>query len=296
MAHPMPPQDRPMDQPRYDRTAEDIGNIVGLGHVNTAIADQQLATLFYVSGLGLTRDPFMMTGIDNMWINVGRSQFHLPTGRSEVLRGITALVLPDTKALLERLARLRAPLAGTRFTFRERNDGVEVTSPWGNRMLCHAADPERFGPMALGMAYVQFDVRPATAAGIARFYRDVLGAAAELLGDGRRSRVTVGARQYFVFAETDAPEPHYDGHHVQIDIADFSGPYRKLKALGLISEESSQHQYRFRDIVNPQTRELLFTVEHEVRSLQHPMFARELVNRDPAQSAMNYRPGRDRLA
>jgi hypothetical protein len=285
-----------MDQPRYDRTAEDVGNIVGLGHVNTAIADQQLATLFYASGLGLTRDPFMMTGIDNMWINIGRSQFHLPTGRSEVLRGVTALVLPDIKALLDRLARLRAPLNGTRFTFRESNDGVEATSPWGNRMLCHAPDPGRFGPMTLGMPYVQFDVRPGTAAGIAHFYREVFGAAAELFSDGGHARITVGARQYFIFAETEAPEPPYDGHHVQIDIADFSGPYRRLKALGLISEESSQHQYRFRDIVDPQTRELLFTVEHEVRSLQHPMFARELVNRDPAQSAMNYRRGRDRLA
>jgi hypothetical protein len=285
-----------MDQPRYDRSAEDVGNIVGLGHVNTAIADQQLATLFYVSGLGLTRDPFMMTGIDNMWINVGKSQFHLPTGRSEVLRGTTALVLPGTRAVLDRLARLRGPLGGTRFTFRENNDGVEATSPWGNRILCHAPDPERFGPAALGMAYVQFEVRPGTAGGIARFYREVFGATADLLDAGKRARITVGARQYFIFAETDAPVPPYDGHHVQIDIADFSGPYRKLTALGLVSEESSQHQYRFRDIVDPQTRELLFTVEHEVRSLQHPMFGRELVNRDPAQSAMNYRPGRDRLA
>jgi hypothetical protein len=285
-----------MNEARYDRTAEDVGNIVGLGHVNTAVADQQLATLFYVSGLGLTRDPFMMTGLDNMWINVGKSQFHLPTGRIEVLRGITALVLPDGKALLDRLARVRGPLNGTRFTFRESNDGVEVTSPWGNRILCHAGDPERFGPAALGMAYVQFDVRPGAAAGIARFYREVFAAAAELFDDGKRARVTVGPRQYFFFAEIDAAQAPYDGHHVQIDIADFSGPYRKLKALGLVSEESSQHQYRFRDIVDPQTRELLFTVEHEVRSLQHPMYGRELVNRDPAQSAMNYRPGRDRLA
>lgn len=283
-----------MDEPRYDRSAEDVGNIVGLGHVNTSIADQQLAALFYVSGLGLTRDPFMMTGIDNMWINVGRSQFHLPTGRSEVLRGVTALVLPDTKALLDRLARLRAPLESTRYSFRESNDGIEATSPWGNRIRCHAPDPERFGPTALGMAYVQFDVRPGAAAGIAHFYREVFGAAADLEA-GKRARITVGARQYLIFADTDGPEVPYDGHHVQIDIADFSGPYRRLKALGLISEESSQHQYRFRDIVDPQTRDVLFTLEHEVRSLQHPMFGRELVNRNPAQSAMNYRPGRDRL-
>jgi hypothetical protein len=286
-----------MEQRQYDRASEDIGNIVGLGHVNTAIPKQRLSTLFYVTGLGLTRDPFINTSIDNMWINVGQSQFHLPTGRIEVLRGITGLVLPDRAALLERLARLRSHLAGTSFDFRESNDGVETVSPFGNRIHCHAPDSGRFGTVALGMAYVRFDVRPGTAAGIARFYREVLAAPADLLdeADGRRARVMVGARQYFVFRETDAPEQAYDGHHVQIDVADFSGPHERLQALGLVTEESSQHQYRFRDIVDPDTRSVLFTVEHEVRSMQHPMYARQLINRNPAQTGMSYRPGRDSL-
>ena len=50
---------------QYDRAAEDVGNIVALEHVNLGIADHGLATVFYMSGLGLTRDPYMMTGIDN---------------------------------------------------------------------------------------------------------------------------------------------------------------------------------------------------------------------------------------
>jgi hypothetical protein len=93
----------------------------------------------------------------------------------------------------------------------------------------------------------------------------------------------------------DGPLRPYDGHHVQIDIADFSGPYGRLTTLGLITEESSQHQYRFKDIVDPDTRETLFAVEHEVRSLQHPLYGRALVNRNPAQTNMHYRPGRDSL-
>jgi hypothetical protein len=292
----MGPEDT-MEQRRFDRSAEDIGNIVGLRHVNTAIPRQRLSTLFYVTGLGLTRDPFINTSTDNMWINVGQSQFHLPTGRIEVLRGITGLVLPDRAALLERLARVRKPLEGTSFDFRERNDCVETVSPWGNRIHCHAPDRDRFGPVALGMAYVQLDVRPGTAPGIARFYREVLGASADLIddGEGRRARVMVGARQYFVFRETEAAERPFDGHHVQIDVADFSGPHRRLQELGLVTEECSQHQYRFKDIVDLDTRAVLFTIEHEVRSMQHPMYARALVNRDPAQTAMNYRPGRDSL-
>jgi hypothetical protein len=288
-----------MQQSQYDRPAEDIGNIVGLGHVNTAIPDQRLATLFYVSGLGLTRDPFISTSTDNMWINVGQSQFHLPTGGPEILRGITGLVLPDRASLLDRLERIRGPLQGTRFAFRESNDGVETVSPFGNRVNCHAPDPHRFGQVALGMAYVLFDVRPGTATGIARFYREVLRApVTDLIEDerGRRIRVMVGARQYLVFRETEETERPFDGHHVQIDVADFSGPHRQLVELGLVTEESNAHQYRFKDIVDLDTRQVLFTIEHEVRSMQHPMYARPLVNRDPGQTAMNYRPGRDSLA
>ena len=45
---------------QFDRRAEDLGNIVGLEHVNLQIPDQGLATLFYVGGLGLTRDPYLM--------------------------------------------------------------------------------------------------------------------------------------------------------------------------------------------------------------------------------------------
>ncbi|TAJ27707.1 MAG: hypothetical protein EPO67_16935, partial [Reyranella sp.] len=85
-----------MQQKQYDRSAEDVGNIVALEHVNLRVEDQGLATLFYVSGLGLTRDPYMMTSIDNMWINVGKSQFHLPTGGpAQVLRGRVGLVVDD---------------------------------------------------------------------------------------------------------------------------------------------------------------------------------------------------------
>ena len=68
----------------YDRTTQDVGNIVALEHVNVKVPDQQIATLFYVVGLGLTRDPYLMTGLENMWINMGQQQFHLPTGDAQV--------------------------------------------------------------------------------------------------------------------------------------------------------------------------------------------------------------------
>ena len=81
-----------MDGRHYDRTQQDLGNIVELGHVNNRIPDQRLATLFYIAGLGLTRDPVLMTSTDNMWVNVGKSQFHLPRaiGKTSSIPRITS--------------------------------------------------------------------------------------------------------------------------------------------------------------------------------------------------------------
>ena len=59
------------------------------------------------------------------------------------------------------------------------------------------------------------------------------------------------------------------------------------------SEESDQHQYRFKDLADPETGATLFTIEHEVRSMRHPLFMRPLVNRNPSQNNMNYAPGYD---
>jgi len=83
-----------MAQPNFDRTQADLGNIVNLSHVNVNITDQRLSTHYYISGLGLTRDPFLNTGVRNMWVNVGMSQFHLPDGAPCCLRGVTGLVVP----------------------------------------------------------------------------------------------------------------------------------------------------------------------------------------------------------
>jgi catechol-2,3-dioxygenase len=282
----------------YDRAAQDTGNIVNIGHVNVCIADQHLATHYYVTGLGLTRDPFLNTGAGNMWINVGMSQFHLPMGTPDLLRGVVGLVVPDRAALLERLTRVRKALAGTKFEFRESNDCIETVCPWGNRIHMHAPDEARFGRIVLGMPYIRFDVRPGTAERIARFYREVMHAPSEVgkNGAGPEARVQVGEKQYFYFRETEAPEKPYDRHHVQIYIADFSGPHRRLKELGLLTAETSEHEYRFRDVIDLDTSEALFTVEHETRSRTNPMYGRPLVNRNPAATNRDYKPGHDSMS
>jgi catechol-2,3-dioxygenase len=279
----------------YDRTREDLGNSVGLEHLNLTIPDQQTATAFYIMGLGLTRDPYLVTGLQNMWINVGRSQFHLPMGKPQAVRGHTGLVLPDLKALTQRLESVKDRLAETKFSFAGNGDHVEVTCPWGNKLRCFEPDRERFGPTRLGMAYIAFDVQKGAAEGIARFYRQIIGAPAtvESGSSGAAARVTVGMEQHLLFREVDRALPPYDGHHLQLYLVNFSGPHRQLKERGLITEESNQHQYRFKQIVDPETRQPLHELEHEIRSITHPLYARPLVNRNPAQTNQNYAPGYD---
>lgn len=279
--------------PVYDRTVEDVGNIVEFGHVNVLVPDQSLATLFYVSGLGLTRDPYLMTSTDNMWINVGAAQFHLPSGPAQVVRGEVGLVVPSLDSLRARLTRVAPMLSGTAFGWQDSGDSVLAICPWGNRIRCHAP-ADRFGPVVLGMPYVRLDTPRGTAARIARFYQNVLGATARVAGDA--AVVPMGTLTQVIWQETDAPLPSYDGHHLQMSLADFSGPHRRLLSRGLITEESDQHQYRFCDLVDPETGDVLVSIEHEVRSMRHPLFARALVNRNAEQSNRMFAAGREELA
>jgi catechol 2,3-dioxygenase-like lactoylglutathione lyase family enzyme len=281
-----------MMQKKFDRSAEDIGNVIALEHVNVRVPDQRLATLFYVAGLGLTRDPYLMASVNNMWVNVGRSQFHMPTGEPQVLRGRTGLVLPDREALLQRLDRVREHLDGTQFSFEAHNDYVDTVSPWGNRVRCHTPDA-KFGRILLGMPYVELDVPVGTAQGIARFYREVMETPARVATDdgAEVAHVMVGQNQEFMFRETAAPIPAYDKHHIQVYVTNFSRPHARLLERGLVTEESDQWQFRFEDIVEPESNRLLFKLEHEVRSMTHPLYARPLVNRNPNQSNMAFAAG-----
>ncbi len=286
----------------FDRTTQDVGNIVELGHVNVRVPDQLLATVFYISGLGLTRDPYLMTGVENMWANVGIGQFHLPVGPAQVLRGVTGLVLPDIDALEARLRAVSGRLAGTRFGFSRDGDTIEAVCPWGNRIRAHGPDAARFGRIVLGMPYVEVSASVGSAAGIVRFYREVIGAEGCVGEDaqGTFARIPVGLNEWILYRETSEALPPYDGHHLQVAFANFSGPHGKLVKLGLITEESNEAQYRFQDIVDLDSGRVLATVEHEVRSMRHPMFARALVNRDAgvtnAVYASSYQEGRVTMA
>lgn len=280
----------PEKRPRFDRAAESTGNIVLLEHVNVTQPDQRLATLYYVVGLGGTRDPYIMVGVDNMWVNYGRSQVHLPTREPQVLRGTVGLVVPDLGALKLRLQRVEPLLKDTQFSWKEADGAIEATCPWGNRWRCHAPAPQ-FGKSDLGIAYVEFDVPQGTAEGIARFYREVIKTQAT--AQPGCARASTGGAQQLLFKETAKPLPEYDGHHVAVYIADFNGPYQWLLERDLITMETGEHEWRFQQIVDPRDGRPLFQIEHEVRSMRHPLYARPLVNRNPAISNVAYVPGQE---
>src|SRR3990172_10708554 len=145
------------------------------------------------------------------------------------------------------------------------------------------------------MVYVEFPVKTGAADGIGRFYRSVMGAPASVTREatGVVARVVVGHHQELIFRETGAPTEPYDGHHIAIYIANFSGPHAWLAERGLITQESGEHQYRVGAIVDPDTGAPLFEIEPEARSFTHPMAFRPLVNRNPAQRQRTYARGRD---
>ncbi|NKB54933.1 MAG: hypothetical protein GKS00_01210 [Alphaproteobacteria bacterium] len=279
---------------KYDRSAEDLANVVGLEHMNVTVPDQRIATLFYIVGMGFTRDPYLVTGVVNMWVNIGRSQFHLPVGKPQVIRGRTGLVVPDLKALAASLKSVRKDLKGTKFTFKAGPGYIDVSCPWGNKFRCHKPSA-KFGPTLLGMPYVMLDVPSGTAKGIAAFYRDIMETDAKVrpFEKAPAAHVLVGQDQTLIFREKKGKLPKYDKHHLALYVANFSRPHAKLAERGLISQESNQHQYRFVDLIDPESGKKLYQIEHEIRSMTHPLFGREMINRNPAQTNNAFAPGYD---
>ena len=169
-----------MKQTVFNRATEDVGNIAEFGHVNVRVPSQQCAIIFYIMGLGLTRDPYLRTGIDNAWINVGTSQFHLPVGPAQVLRGVIGLVMPDLDALMARLTSIQPLLQDTWFRFSRSGMLVEVTCPWGNRIRVHAPDARAFWEHASGHALCRDQHRSRRRAGHCALLPQDAGCAGEL--------------------------------------------------------------------------------------------------------------------
>src|SRR5437764_344920 len=162
-----------------DVAALDVGNVLLLEHLNMQVSDQLEATLFYIVGLGLTRDPYGAVSINNMHVNIGEHQFHLPTRKPQVVGGHVGLVVPNLNKVEQQLESVKEQLAHTHLAWHREADYLAVTCPWGNEIRCYGPS-ERFGDMRLGMPYLEVQVKPGATAGIARFYQQVIGAPGEV--------------------------------------------------------------------------------------------------------------------
>src|SRR5262245_55445909 len=217
-----PGRSAPMTTRHFDRREQDLGNMLLLEHVNVRVPDQQLATLYYIAGLGLTRDPYLMVSVENMWANAGQTQFHLPTGAPQVVRGPVEIVLQDFDAVPARLEAVRPKLEGTKLSYQVGDKRVMTTCPWGNPVHLIPPGPA-FPDNALGIVRVDIPVGPGDADGVARFYRTAIKAPATVVEDrgAPAAHVHTGQGQTLVFRETAEPIRPYDGHHIAVYIADF---------------------------------------------------------------------------
>lgn len=176
---------------------------------------------------------------------------------------------------------------------------VKISGPYGNAFrLRVATGPElaALRPAAgwrpgseqsqcIGMRGASLLVPPGTAERGAKFYEKVLGFSCQELGPGLWA-VQGGPEQVqqLLLREVEGATGKEVGEHMAIYIADFEGSFQRLLQLGLIwvnprfehldrsttLEEATEYScFRFKDVVDLETRELLFELEHEVRSVAH---------------------------
>lgn len=262
----------------YDRKTQDVGNIVLFEHLNLKVPDFDTAIRFYVEGLCMTRDPYYMVGPVNMWLNNGYQQLHFQKGEAQHFRGEVVLVIPDLQHVADNLKKVEPYLSASRFSRAEESHCIVVSCPWGNRYRIYD-HWEGFDKLR-GIPHLQADVPCNTGPSIARFYRSVLDARVEVAaGNASEVMVTIGPGQTICFKETDKDLPKFDGHHICVYLANLSSSYEWLLERNLVTSEDNVFQYRFQEIFDADTAQTVYKIEHEVRSLYHPIFMRPLVNR-----------------
>lgn len=273
----------------------EVGGILHLEHVNFETPDHDMAVVFFMNGLGLTRDPYQRTDETNMGVNVGLQQFHLPRRgeRTPPFAGVVGLVVPDLAGVSERLSILeaRGKFAGTPFRCERKGDTADITTPFGYRLRLHQAGSIAF-LRPLGLAYVEVPVPPGRAAGIAGFYRRIMGGLAEVreLGGERCAVVTMGAHQSVRFVERALDDYATHSMHIAYYISHYNATRDALRRAVALFGDDGGELFFFDTLFDPDSGEPLFRINNEVRSVYHRDFMRPLVNRWP----LEWEPFEDR--
>jgi hypothetical protein len=146
-----------------------------------------------------------------------------------------------------------------------------------------------------GLSYVEFHCPVGTAERIALFYESVFDATTSVVTD-RGTKIAVIAfgnvdeegrsDQSLSFRESTQPNPPYDGHHVAMYVGESAAEFERAflyaqtakvvwvnprfsdKTIDLEGARKWK-QFRFKDIVDMNTGEKIFELEHEMRSIEH---------------------------
>ena len=264
-----------------------VQGILHLEHFNFEGADHNLATVFFMNGMGFTRDPYRRTDETNMGVNIGMQQFHLPQRGNPTppFFGEVGLVVPDLPVLKARLDRLAdmGKFDGTPYhlTVLDENT-MRVISPFGITLKLHAAGSLPF-LKPLGLSYVDIPVKPGKAVLLEKFYRELLNTPTEFLDiDGENSlKVTYGPHQYVRFRERELEDYELYSFHVAYYVTDYNAYRDRVIEQGSLQGEGRGQVFFFDGPFDPDTGEEILKFTQEVRSVYHPDFMRPLVNRWP---------------
>ena len=271
---------------RFGATNPEIGGIVHLDHVNFETPDHEMATIFYINGMGLTRDPYRRADEQNMGINVGLQQFHLPRRgeRTPPFHGVIGLVVPDMAGIRKRLDLLEelGKFKGTPYQWEEQDNSVLLTSPFGVRFRLHPAGTiPSLRP--LGIAYVDVSVPPDTADGIAKFYSRIARAPGEVLNaeEGKTAVISAGPFQQIRFVERELADYETHSMHISYHATNYNEIRETVAAHGSLMGSGQGEVFFFDKLFDPDTGDEIFAINNEVRSIYHPDFMRPLINRWP---------------
>jgi hypothetical protein len=266
----------------------EIGGIVHLEHFNHEVVDHEAATTFYIHGLGFTRDPYQRTDTTNMGVNIGLEQFHLPrTGReTPPFHGEIGIVHPDLAFVRDRLARIEGEgkLAGTKYALLE--DGANeilVRGPHGIHIRLIRGGTVPFA-QPIGIARVDIPVAAGKVAGIADFFRGVMGAPVEeTTVEGETAAVvTYGPFQTVRFRERKMEDYDLYRFHLAYYVTGYNAVRARVIELGLAEPEDGARQTLFfPKIFDVKSGEPVLDFIQEIRSLHHPDFMRPYTNRWP---------------
>mmetsp|Transcript_12626 Transcript_12626/g.19055 ORF Transcript_12626/g.19055 Transcript_12626/m.19055 type:complete len:345 (-) Transcript_12626:246-1280(-) len=244
-----------------------------------------------------------------VWGNIGLQQFHFPSDYPQIIRGCIGLYYPNISSIQQDL--IDYEYAYSISYDHNSLPIIETICPYGNRFRLHQQVGEAtwYGPAAhlppnkehslpggltegRGMRYIEFDTSLHTAQRICEFYSYFLYANATTTTEFSESgpldtcTIYIGYHQYISFKESRRPLPSYDGHHIALYVNRFVDIYERLVERSLhwenprfpqfqyrsVDDILHHNEYRFKDIIDIHTGEVIYQLEHEIRSLSHPSF------------------------